>query len=62
MGKNAGVPEKAKTIIAMADMSSAKVGSATALKSEVNGTVCGPAAGRPRTPTAIVTVKTAESS
>ena len=60
MGKNAGVPEKAKTIMATADMSSAKVGSATALKSDVNGTVCGPVAGWPRTPTAMVRVKTAE--
>lgn len=60
MGKNAGVPEKAKTIMATADMSSAKVGSATALKSEVNGTVSGPVAGWPRTPTAMVRVKTAE--
>jgi hypothetical protein len=30
MGKNAGVPENAKTIIATADMSSAKLGLATA--------------------------------
>ena len=58
MGKKAGVPEKAKMIVATADMISAKSGWAMIWVSGMKGPVVGAVAGRSWTPTAIVRVRT----
>ena len=58
MGKKAGVPEKAKMMVATADMISAKSGWAITWVSGMKGPVGGAVAGRSWTPTAIVRVRT----
>lgn len=62
MGKKAGVPEKAKMMVATADMISAKSGCAMTWVSRMKTPVWGAVAGRSWTPTAIVSVRTKEVS
>jgi len=62
MGKKAGVPEKAKMMVATADIICAKSGWATTWVSGTKTPVWGAVAGRSWTPTAIVTVKTVAAS
>ena len=57
--KKAGVPEYAKTSVETALIASAKEGFPTILKSETQtASPCGASAGRPWTPTAMVTMNT----